>query len=162
MNTATATYTSYNWIPYDTEWNLGTIPSELSAILESKQRFEHFAQINFLKLSGQFLAMEFLDIKAADEYQTTLQKRFTQKTKSWNSEPNSDGTQNLKYAGRWEYNGRYYILAQTCNKLDEDNMNEEKWIWKWVVLNPELYFSDKAQRQVDAWALATKQIIDRG
>jgi len=151
MNTASNTYTSYNWIPFETEWDLGTIPSELGSILEWQKRFNQFANIDFLKLSGQFLTIEFADIQAANRYQATLQKHFISKDNSWNSEPNADETQNLKYSGRCEYNGKYYVLAQTCNKLDENNMDEEKWIWKWVIINPELYFSNEAQNQVGDW-----------
>lgn len=60
----------------------------------------------------------------------------------------------------FEYNDfEYFIISNTYELTDETI--PERGIYKWVVVKPELYFSDKAQRQVDAWALAANKIIGR-
>lgn len=39
----------------------------------------------------------------------------------------------------FEYNWKYYTIVNWLNTLT-DEINPEKWIYKWVILNPSKYF----------------------
>jgi hypothetical protein len=52
----------------------------------------------------------------------------------------------------------YIIVSPTHNDTDEINPNIG--VYKWMIINPELYFSDETQEQVKDWVEKTKVILD--
>lgn len=53
----------------------------------------------------------------------------------------------------------YYIIVSP-NHNDTDEINPNIGVYKWMIINPELYYSDKAQEQVVDGAEKTRDILD--
>lgn len=50
----------------------------------------------------------------------------------------------------FEYNGKYYLVVYPYNVLT-DETNPEKWIFRWVIIDPEKYFKVQSELQKIAW-----------
>jgi hypothetical protein len=58
--------------------------------------------------------------------------------------------QNPKYKWYFEYNWKHYIMIDWLNKLT-DEINAEIWIYKWVIVNPEMYLKIKQSVEETSW-----------
>ena len=57
----------------------------------------------------------------------------------------------------FELNWKYYLILSPYNAFT-DEINPELWIYKWVIVNPELYFW-KIENQVDSVENKVKDIL---
>jgi len=127
------------------------------------------AQIDFsvdfwdgLKLQDWVWNQELLlecDIDNLDRLIHDIHKRFSLASNKYNSNSIDSVRQVWEYAGSFRYEGKWYIILFPRNWLTDETLLE-KGIYKWIIVNPELYFSDEAQDQVDDWADAAKRILD--
>lgn len=51
-----------------------------------------------------------------------------------------DWKQVLESSGYFEYNWKFYLLWLLYQDLNEDDNDENQWVYKWVIVNPERYF----------------------
>ena len=57
----------------------------------------------------------------------------------------------------FDYNWKYYIIVDWLNKLT-DETNPEIWVYKWVILNPSLYF--KIYDELKQTSNSVNEILD--
>lgn len=106
-----------------------------------------------------FLLVEFSDINSRDKNQDQLKNKF-ELAKNWFHAKVLDGNRQVpESVWSFEINGKWYSIILPKNGLTDETL-QERGVYKWVIVNPELYFSDEAQEQVAQWADATKRILD--
>lgn len=88
-----------------------------------------------------------------------MQTRFSFADNKYNSNPIDDTRQIPEIAWSFECEWKWYIILFPRNALTDETI-PERGIYKWVIINPELYFSDDAQKQVDEGSQRTGEILD--
>jgi len=61
----------------------------------------------------------------------------------------------------FEYDWKYYVIVDWLNKLT-DEVNESLWIYKWVIVSPNLYYwiSEDSENRVKKTVEKVEKIID--
>ncbi len=62
--------------------------------------------------------------------------------------------------GGFEYSDFEYLVVSNTYELTDETL-PERGVYKWVIVNPELYFSDEAQEQVSDGAQKTRDILGK-
>jgi len=88
-----------------------------------------------------------------------MQSKFSFADDKYNSTPIDDTRQIPEIAWNFEYGWKWYIILFPRNWFTDETL-PERGIYRWVIVNPELYFSDEAQAQVDDGAEKTRDILD--
>lgn len=89
-----------------------------------------------------------------------FQDRFIQDEKTTQSLPIEEWKQEYipDYDGKFEYDGKFYVVLHARHKLGDTNANNG--VYKWMVVNTDAYFSDEAQKQVEDWVKKTGKILN--
>ncbi len=54
--------------------------------------------------------------------------------------------------GEFEYNWKYYLVTYPYNPLS-DEINPEKWVYKWVIVNSNKYFEVETEIKETSWKI---------
>ncbi|EKE30154.1 MAG: hypothetical protein ACD_2C00035G0003 [uncultured bacterium (gcode 4)] len=79
-------------------------------------------------------------------------KHFAEVLENWRQVPSFDWY--------FEYEWKYYIIVDWLNSLT-DEIDPEKWIYKWVVVNPSKYFKEWINTVTDNTAIKVENIITK-
>lgn len=59
----------------------------------------------------------------------------------------------LESSWYFEYNWKYYLLGLLYQDLNEDDNDENNWVYKWVIVNPTKYFKLHDESKKVAWKI---------
>ena len=140
----------YNWIEFRSSWDWWSIEMEISYILiwrpdivdfDVEKNKLKFNDITLYHLFANNFLLEYDWEEQRNKNKILFQKKFEPIEKSFNSVPQVDWNQIPQYYWEFEYNNKFYLITRAVNRVsDNDEINEEKGVYKWVIVNPELYF----------------------
>lgn len=126
----------YKWVTLN---NIEDIyDSALNYYLNIKEYLEYIQYWNIwiYEYPWSFFLLEFFD---KDSYNSLLEIFYSSfKPKGYFCEIEEDWNQYPKLLSYWENNWKYYILIEVLENLNTNN-NQEKWIYKGLIINPLLY-----------------------
>jgi len=148
----------YNWIIFRSSWDWWSIENIISYILmwrpdivdfDEKENKKKFNDITLYHLFANHFLLEYDSEIERNKNKTLFQEKFEPIEKSFNSVEQSDWSQIPQYYSEFENKWKFYLITRAVNRIsDFDETNEQKWIYKWVIVNPELYFWE-ASKEVD-------------
>ncbi len=140
----------YNWIEFKSAWDWWSIENTISYILMWRpdivdfDEFENKKEFNDMILYHLFANNFLLEYNSEDERNKNkilFQKKFEPIEKSFNSVEQWDWTQVPQYYWEFEYDWKFYLITIAVNRIFEtDETNLEKGVYKWIIVNPDLYF----------------------
>jgi hypothetical protein len=158
----------YNWIEFRSSWDWWSIEMETSYILiwrpdivdfDETENKKNFNDITLYHLFANNFLLEYDSEIKRSKNKKLFQEKFEPIEKSFNSVKQSDWNQIPQYYWEFEYEWKFYLITKAVNRVtNSDEINQEKWIYKWVIINPELYFW-KVENQVDNVEDKVKDIL---
>lgn len=136
-------YKTMVWAITDETWEMDTI-WEWLYISESIRKREMLLECSSISQMNSIIA--------------DMQSKFSFADNKYNSKPIDDTRQIPEIAWSFEYGWKWYIILFPRNWLTDETF-PERGVYKWVIVNPELYFSDEAQQQVADGADAANRIL---
>jgi hypothetical protein len=140
----------YNWIEFRSSWDWWSIENIISYILmwrpdivyfDETENKKDFNDITLYHLFANNFLLEYDWEIERNKNKVLFQEKFETIEKSFNSVEQSDWSQTPQYYWEFENEGKFYLITRAVNRVsDSDEINEKKWIYKWVIVNPELYF----------------------
>lgn len=106
-----------------------------------------------------FLLVEFSDVNIRDNNQNQLESNFELAKNLFHAKVLDGNRQVPECVWNFELNWIWYSILYPKNWLTDETI-PERGIYKWAIINPELYFSDEAQNQVGDWSQRTGDILD--
>jgi len=130
-------WSQWNITFYDTDLN-ETQLIKIDVYILSKWNYEEiiFNGINIIDFWSNLFLVEIEENKL-ENYKKLLKKNFKQ---DWFFAKKLENNRQVpEYKWYFRYKWKTYIMVEGLNKLTEET-NPELWIYKWVIVNPELYF----------------------
>lgn len=113
------------------EWNTNLINFQFNKVTLNWN-------VDVFDIWGNLFVVEYSDEDGRNKDISLLKQRFEE---SWKfAKELEEQRQVPEFEWYFEYNGKYYIIVNWLNKLTEE-INPEKGIYKWVIVNPEKYFA---------------------
>jgi len=140
----------YNWIEFRSAWDWWSIENTISYILMWRSYIVDFDELKNKKdfndiilyhlFANHFLLKYDSEIER-NKNKVLFQEKFEPIEKSFNSVEQSDWSQIPQYYWEFENNWKFYLITIAVNRIsDSDEINPEKGVYKWVIVNPDLYF----------------------
>lgn len=150
---------SYRWQDIDLISYQDVLPpiSEFSRTLEQLD----LDSTDIYELSSDFLLVKVQKSKS-DNYRAMNDEAYSTSLK-WTSKMSPhkvDGKYQVwEILGGFKYSDFEYFVISNTYELTNETL-PERGIYRWVIVNPELYFSDEAQNQVGDWVEKTRGVLD--
>jgi len=121
------------------KWDVRFVP-----VITKKVLFWIDTWIEVFDMWGNLFVVEYEDVTIRDRDIQLIKKSFQQKGKF--SQERKNERQIPEFDGYFDYNGKYYTIIDGLNALT-DEINPEKWIYKWVIIHPSRYFQIHTESQ---------------
>lgn len=123
------------------EWNIDLINFNFNKI-------ELNDGINVFDIWWNLFVVEYSDKFLRDNDINLLKQRFQVAWKF--SKELEEKRQVPEFDWYFEYEGKYYTIVDWLNILT-DEINPEKWVYKWVIVNPWRYFKVEDELKETSW-----------
>lgn len=125
-------------ITWNFAWDIeDMIKWNLYFVWEDTQKISLNNDIEVFDMWWNFFVVEYNDEAGRNKDISLLKQRFEE---SWKfAKELEEQRQVPEFEWYFEYNGKYYIIVNGLNKLTQE-INPEKWVYKWVIVNPSKYF----------------------
>ncbi len=116
------------------------------------QKIEFDGERSIFDIGNNHFVVEYSNESERERDIRTFRDKFIQDEKTTQSLPVSEGKQEYipEYDGKFEYDKKFYVILHARHKLWETNA--DNGVYRGMIVNTDVYFSDKAQRQVEEWA----------
>ncbi len=98
--------------------------------------------ISLYDMAGNYFALEYTDSIQRDSTIKKLKETFEHDEKEIFAKKIIENwleRQIPEYLWKFDYDWKYYIIINWLNRLSSE-INPEKWVYKWVIVNPNLYY----------------------
>lgn len=90
--------------------------------------------------------IEYSDLNKINDNILYFTNNFEKIEDSFNSVEFENNLQIPEYIWYFKYDWKQYIILKWCNKFT-DEINPEKWIYRWVIIEPDKYFEVTSEVQ---------------
>lgn len=145
-------------------WNLSeTFLNDIARSFKKQWRFKNTLEesINFwwkrfFNYWEHIFMFEYSSLEELKQDMENWKKKF--KKKNPLTSETIDWKQILESSWYFEFNWKFYLLWLLYQDINEDYSDENKWVYKWVIVNPWKYFKIETETKDTSWKV--KDILE--
>ncbi len=121
---------------------LDMIKWDMRFVHKDTKKVSFSEHISLYDMAGNYFVLEYNDSNQRDDTIKKLKETFEHDEKEIFAKKIIENwleRQIPEYLWRFDYDWKYYIIINGLNGLSSE-INPEKWIYKWMIVNPNLYY----------------------